>query len=201
MLFEGYIHDLVKMIPWVAKRSEQRSIRAIIEQRRRIYDVQLAAVDSEAIVAQIEKLPLFHEAKTVMLYYPIHNEVDLRSLVKKYAGEKTFLLPVTHRNWIEPRRYEGEDKLRKGRHHSIPEPQTEPFEGTIDLIFVPGVVFDKQLHRIGRGGGYYDKFLRKHKRVKKIAVAYDFQIRKRTLPHLWLDQKVDQIITPTQSIG
>lgn len=199
MLFEGFIHDLVQVLPWVAIKNKQSAIRAIIEQRRRIYDKEKVASDSLAIVEQIEKTAAFREAKTVMLYYPIHNEVDLRELVKRHVGEKTFLLPVTHRRYMEPRRYEGEDKMHRGR-HKIMEPITEKWKGTIDLILVPGVVFDTHRERIGRGGGYYDKFLRKHRKALKVGVCYDFQLKKKLLPQQLWDIKMDRIITPTQTI-
>lgn len=201
MLFASQIQDLKSYLPWVIAAKEKKSLRAIIEQRRRVYDKEQAASDSLAIVAKIEQLPWFREAKVVMLYYPIRNEVNLLPLVQKYKDEKTFLLPVTHSTWIEPRRYEGEDKIHKGQHHQIPEPLTEAYSGKIDLILVPGVAFDKDLNRLGRGGGYYDKFLRKQKRVHKVGVGYDFQLRQSPIPHQYFDQKLDAVVTPSRSIG
>lgn len=200
MLFEGQIHDFLQLLPWVQKKRQKRSLRSVIEQRRRMYDSTKAKEDSEAIIARIEGMSHFREAKTVMIYYPIKNEVDLRGLVHKYKDQKTFLLPVTHRRYIEPRIYEGEDKLRKGHHHNIPEPQTHHFDGDIDLILAPGVVFDKGRNRIGRGGGYYDKFLRQHREAFQIGVCYDFQLRKQEIPHFFYDHRMNRIVTPTRTI-
>lgn len=201
MLFEGQIHDFLQLLPWVQKKRQKRSLRSVIEQRRRMYDPEKAKSDSEAIVARIEQMEWFLEAKTVMIYYPIKNEVDLRALVHKYKGEKTFLLPVTHRRYIEPRVYEGEDKIRKSHHHHIPEPQTHRFDGDIDLILAPGVVFDKSCNRIGRGGGYYDKFLRQHRNAHQVGICYDFQLRKSEIPHFFYDHRMQRVVTPTQTIG
>ena len=200
MLFEAQIHDLKMMLPWVSARREQKAIRAIVEQRRRMLSAEEVAADSERIMAQIEQMAVFREAKVVLLYYPIHNEVDLRPLLTKYAGQKTFLFPVTHRHSMEVRPYDGEDMMRKGR-LGVPEPQTATYTGHIDLILVPGVVFDQHKHRIGRGGGYYDKFLAKHLLTMKIGVGYDFQLKKHTIPHLWNDQKMDRVVTPQLTIG
>ncbi len=155
---------------------------------------------SALIIAQLEQMSTFQEAKVVLLYYPIHNEVDLRPLLTKYEGQKTFLLPVTHRHSMEVRPYDGEDMMRKGR-MGVPEPQTETYKGHIDLILVPGVVFDNHCHRIGRGGGYYDKYLSKHPLAKKIGVCYNFQLKKHDIPHLWHDHKMDRVITPQKTIG
>lgn len=200
MLFESQIHDLLSWLPWVRIRREQAAMRAIVEQRRRILTKEEVAEASARIIAQIEQMSVFREARVVMLYYPVHNEVDLRPLLAKYEGQKTFLLPVTHRHSMEVRPYDGEDMMRKGR-LGVPEPQTPTYTGSIDLMLVPGVVFDLHCHRIGRGGGYYDKFLAKYPSSKKIGVCYAFQLKKHDVPHLMHDHKMDRVVTPQQTIG
>lgn len=187
-------------LPWVRARRQQSALRVVAEQQRRMMTKEQVAEQSALIVAQIEQMSAFREAHTVLIYYPIHNEVDLRPLLAKYAGQKTFLMPVTHRRSMEVRPYDGEDMLRKGR-FGIPEPQTPTYRGPIDLIFVPGVVFDHHCHRIGRGGGYYDKFLSTHLRSLKIGVCYTFQLKKHTIPHRWGDHKMDRVVTPQLTIG
>ena len=200
MLFEAQIHDLKMLLPWVRIRREKASMRAIVEQRRRLLTKEEVEADSARIIAQLEQMSVFRDAKTVLLYYPIHNEVDLRPLLTKYADQKTLLLPVTHRHSMEVRPYDGEDMMRKG-HLGVPEPQTDTFKGHIDLILVPGVVFDRHRNRIGRGGGYYDKFLSDHLSSTTIGVCYDFQLKKHTIPHQLSDHKVDRLITPQATIG
>lgn len=200
MLFDSQIHDFLCWLPWVRIRKEQSSMRAIVEQRRRLLSKDEVASDSAHIISQIEQMSVFREAQTVMLYYPVHNEVDLRELLTKYEGQKTFLLPVTHRRSMEVRPYDGEDMMRKGR-LGVPEPQTQTYKGHIDLMIVPGVVFDQHCHRIGRGGGYYDKFLAHHPNTKKIGVCYEFQLKKHSIPHTIRDVKVDRVVTPQRTIG
>ena len=175
-------------------------MRAIVEQRRRMLTKDEVAADSARIIAQIEQMSAFREAHVVMMYYPVHNEVDLRPLLEKYGDQKTFLFPVTHRYSMEVRPYDGEDMMRKGR-LGVPEPQTPTWKGPIDLMLIPGVVFDHHRHRIGRGGGYYDKFLRKHPGVKKFGICYAFQLKKHDIPHLFRDHNVHRVITPQQTIG
>jgi 5-formyltetrahydrofolate cyclo-ligase len=200
MLFDSQIHDFVAWLPWVRVRREQGALRAIVEQRRRIMTPEQVAADSKLICEQIEQMSAFREAHSVLIYYPVHNEVDLRPLLEKYRDQKIFLFPVTHRHYMEIRPYDGEEMMRKG-HYGVPEPQTEEYKGAIDLILVPGVVFDQHCHRIGRGGGYYDKFLRRHPLAKKIGVCYAFQLKKHSIPHWFNDQKLDRIVTPQQTIG
>ena len=76
---------------------------------------------------------------------------------------------------------------------------TPAYEGEIDLIVVPAVAFDKTGLRLGRGGGYYDKFLKKHARAMLIGVGYDFQLGDQ-VPAERHDQKVHRIILPSQTI-
>ena len=199
MLFESQIHDFIALLPWVKARKEQTSLRGIVEQQRRMLSPEQVAEQSALIIARIEQLPAFQKAQTVLLYYPIHNEVDLRPLLAKYEGQKTFLLPVTHRHSMEVRPYAGEEQMKRG-HFGVPEPQTATYKGAIDLILVPGVAFDKRCHRIGRGGGYYDKFLSKHLLAKKVGVCYDFQLRKHDIPHTLHDHQMDIVITPQVTI-
>ncbi len=200
MLFEAQISDFLSWLPWIRVRRKQRAMRAIVEQQRRILTPEQIASESAHIISQIEQMSAFRDAKTVMLYYPIHNEVDLRPLLTKYAGQKTFLLPATHRHSMEVRPYDGEDMMRRG-HLGVPEPQTPTYYGHIDVIFVPGVVFDQYFHRIGRGGGYYDRFLAHHRHAKLIGVCYGFQLKRHKIPHRHSDIKVDRIVTPQQTIG
>ena len=200
MLFDSQIHDIKSWLPWVRIRREQAALRAIVEQRRRMLSPEDVAADSARICAQIEQMAAFRDAQTVLIYYPVHNEVDLRPLLAKYQDQKTFLFPVTHRYSMEVRPYDGEDMMRKGR-LGVPEPQTPTWKGPIDLMLVPGVVFDHHCHRIGRGGGYYDKFLRKYPGVKKFGICYAFQLKKHDIPHLFRDHNVHRVITPQQTIG
>jgi 5-formyltetrahydrofolate cyclo-ligase len=94
--------------------------------------------------------------------------------------------------------YEGNDKMHRGK-VGIPEPTTPPFEGDIDVIIVPAVAFDKEGNRLGRGGGYYDRFLKKQSHATFIGVGYDFQLVDE-VPVRKHDQKMHRIILPSQTI-
>lgn len=199
MLFASQLHDLKMLLPWVRVRHEQLTMRAIIEQQRRVMTPEQVKEQSALIIARLEQMSSFQNAKTVLLYYPIHNEVDLRPLLEKYAGQKTFLFPVTHRRSLTIHPYDGEEMMGKGR-FGVPEPQTAEYKGKIDVILVPGVVFDQHCNRIGRGGGYYDKFLSKQSSAKKVGVCYSFQLKKHSIPHHVWDVKMDRVVTPQLTI-
>ena len=65
----------------------------------------------------------------------------------------------------------------------------------IDLLIIPGIVFDLYGFRIGYGYGYYDKYLTYNKLSKSIGLAYDFQLIKKPIPILQHDRKIDVLIT------
>ena len=198
MLFEPNIKDLIKLLPSSRLLREKRRMRELLVQKRRVMNAEVRKELSAAILSQLERMTSFHEAKTVLLYYPINNEVDVLPLFKRYKHDKMLLLPVAHRHEMTVSPYEGNDKMHRGKFH-IPEPTTPAYTGPIDLIVVPAVAFDKAGFRLGRGGGYYDRFIKKHSEATLIGVGYDFQLVDK-VPAQRHDQKVHRVILPSQTI-
>lgn len=198
MLFESNIKDLLSLLPQCRLHRAKQRMRELLIQKRRMLSAEERTAQSELILSQLEKMTVFREAKTVLLYYPKNNEVDVLPLFKRYKRDKVLLLPVTHRNGMTANPYEGNDKMHRGK-VGIPEPTTPPFEGNIDVIIVPAVAFDKEGNRLGRGGGYYDRFLKKQTHATFIGVGYDFQLVDE-VPVRKHDQKMHRIILPSQTI-
>lgn len=198
MLFESNIKDLLSLLPQRRLHRAKQRMRELLIQKRRMLSAEERTAQSELILSQLEKMTVFREAKTVLLYYPKNNEVDVLPLFKRYKRDKVLLLPVTHRNGMTANPYEGNDKMHRGK-VGIPEPTTPPFEGNIDVIIVPAVAFDKEGNRLGRGGGYYDRFLKKQSHATIIGVGYDFQLVDE-VPVRKHDQKMHRIILPSQTI-
>jgi len=115
---------------------------------------------SAKIMEELECNPKFCEAKTVMLYNSLPDEVCTHDLIAKWAERKCILLPVVKGDDIEVRRFTAFSNISERAFH-IGEPQGATFTelGKIDLIVVPGVAFDRLGNRMGRGRGYYDRFL------------------------------------------
>lgn len=86
-------------------------------------------------------------------------------------------------------------------YYDIPEPlencQEEVFEG---FLVVPGTAFDRQMHRMGYGGGFYDVWLKRHgSHVTACGLAYDFQLRNE-IPFERHDRMMNIVITPDEVI-
>ncbi len=154
-----------------------------------------------SIINRLKERTEFKEAKSVMLYIPIKNEVDTIPLIKEFSAKKKIIIPrINEKDEIEAHKIQGLTELETGK-FGIPEASKDaPLIdiNQIELIVVPGVAFDYKGLRIGYGKGYYDKFLKKIN-CYKIALAYDFQILN-TVPQEPHDEKVDLIITETQTI-
>lgn len=174
-------------------REEKQRLRAILKPRIRQLTANEVAEKSRAIIRRIEELPAFRQAHTVMLFYPIQNEPDLRPLLERYRREKTLLLPVAREQVIEMRPYEGMDRMKAGG-FGIMEPMGEAYTDEPDLIIIPGMAFDRLLHRMGRGAGYYDRFLPKYPGAYKVAVAYDLQVVEH-VPTDAFDIRMDAVVT------
>lgn len=196
MLFESLIIDFLELLPGNRLKQDKKRVRELLAQKRRLLSKEDIAEQSSKVVAAVEQMPSFQSAKTVLIYYPTHNEVDLLSLIKRYKKEKTFLFPVVHRKTMTACPYEGNAKMHRGK-FNIPEPTTEPYVGDIDLILVPGVGFDKRGNRLGRGGGYYDKFItRLGRKTLLVGVGYDFQLEEEVPANRW-DKRLDYVVTPS----
>lgn len=153
---------------------------------------------SQHICQNIAQHPRWEAAQTVLAFYPLPDEPDLRPLLEQFHQEKRLLLPVVQGDRMVVRQYEGESSLCEGAFHIL-EPQGPdlPLPSLqVDLVLVPGVAFDAAGHRLGRGKGYYDYFFAAHPHIAtayKLGIAFPFQILKEipTEPH---DILMDEVL-------
>ena len=77
MLFETNIKDLLRLLPSNKLRLAKNKMRELLVQKRRVMPTSERQMYSQQILDQLEQMTCFREAKTVLLYYPIQNEVDV----------------------------------------------------------------------------------------------------------------------------
>lgn len=148
-------------------------------QKRQHAAAELAAMSKE-ICNRVFASAWWQEASTLLLYYPLSDEVDVRPLIREAFEEgKRVLLPVVKGEELVLHLYEGESSLREGA-FGIMEPQgplfaTEYYD-EIDVAIIPGMAFDGAGHRLGRGKGFYDRLLPKLESAKLVGVCWPFQL-------------------------
>lgn len=149
---------------------------------------------SAEILATLEAHPAFKVANTVLLYYSLNDEVDTHEFVKKWSTCKQILLPVVTGDHLELRSYTGPEDLTTSS-YGIAEPTGDLFTdyAAIDFIVVPGVAFDRNGNRLGRGKGYYDRLLPLIPSAYKAGICFPFQVVDE-VPAESFDIRMDEVI-------
>lgn len=162
---------------WVKNMESKKDIRNQIYAARKTYTDSQIETWSREITEKIISLPEFQKADRIMAYADYNHEVMTGFIIEEAwkAGKKTAVPKVFGKDLVF---YHLEDfsQLKKG-YYGIPEPaRGETVQWEDALMIMPGVAFDKYNHRVGYGGGFYDRFLEKHPGIKRVAVAFSFQL-------------------------
>lgn len=174
---------------------DKKELRKKIKELKGSYSLDQKKNKSVEIFKQIELHPSFVNSKIIMAYWSMDDEVHTHDFILKWLGEKRFVLPSVKGDELELREFTGLQEMIVGSAFTILEPKKLYKEGLdkIDLIIVPGVAFDRQNNRLGRGKAYYDKLL-KNTTGFKIGVCFDFQMVD-NVPVTPADIKMDLVIT------
>lgn len=161
---------------------------------------------SRLICERVEEFIYKKKLKSIMVFVSMKNEVNTRSLIDRLIDQnKIVLAPVMDdvtKELLPYRLTDHENELIRND-YGIYEPHPkvcEPFPAEqIELVLVPGLAFDRDGYRIGYGGGYYDRFLKKCPQGFWMGVAYENQLIG-YIPHEEWDVPVDMISTEKRLI-
>ncbi len=158
------------------KRLLRRKVKTIRENLSR---EAISRMSSE-IQKRIEILSQFQTARTVFLYMDLPGEVQMKGLIGDClnAGKKV-AVPCVEGQVMHFYRIESFDHLVRGKMDILePDPDYCPCmdEEEDALMILPGLAFDRSLHRVGYGGGFYDRYLADHRQHMTVAVAFECQI-------------------------
>ncbi|MCM8770895.1 MAG: 5-formyltetrahydrofolate cyclo-ligase [Candidatus Omnitrophica bacterium] len=176
----------------------KRQIRIKIVSKLRKQKEEERLRKSEKILTKLFRLEKIKKAKTIMFYLDFDGEVKTAEMIKKaLMMGKEIAVPVcsVKERQILPCKMGLETTLKKGP-YGINEPLKKEFVplSKLDVVIVPGMAFDRQGNRLGRGKGYYDRFLKRlPKKTYRIGLAFDFQI----LPSISFssqDERVDKVV-------
>jgi len=147
------------------------------------------------VIGKLERHPLFQQAECVLLFHSLKDEVDTHELIERYKETKVIILPSVVGDELQLHRYDASSTTHEGAFHIqessgpiVPEPEY----GSIDLAIIPGVAFDAQGNRLGRGKGYYDRLLPKLS-CHTIGICFPHQFIAE-VPHEPHDMSVDEVI-------
>ena len=185
------------------KMKSKQDIRRQIGAKRGALDPRWVQAASTRIIRNLQALEAFQSAGTIALYMAIGGEVNLDPIFPDCwkSGKRTYV-PVFN---AAAEIYEMAEITYKTDyiigHYGIREPISPalcPMDD-IDLVVVPGVAFDRKGHRLGRGGGYYDRLLAGFY-GRSAALAFDFQILP-AIPVEPHDRPVDALVTEIKIVN
>lgn len=183
----------------------KKEIRRKAKELRDSIDKETVIRLSEVIQNKVCNHPWFERSNTVFVYVSAGNEVRTFEIIEKAVntgkrvcvprvvpGVKMEAVPISN---IDQDLQMGFFNIMEPKQHLLPVDEKE-----IDLVIVPGLVFDRNGYRIGYGGGYYDKYLaRIAEHCRTIGIAFDFQVVNE-LPVEEHDMKVMAVITENDLI-
>lgn len=184
---------LVAVALWVLLREDSKMDKK--ELRKQIRNAQGPFHGSEQIWQTIETISGFKDSDIVLLYWSMPGEVDTHGFIRRWYGRKRIVLPKVVGDILELREYSPVHMVEGYR--GILEPSSDAVAvpaGEIGFAVVPGVAFDAEGGRLGRGKGYYDRLLPSLNCIKA-AVAFEHQLVEE-VPVEEHDVRMDMVITP-----
>jgi 5-formyltetrahydrofolate cyclo-ligase len=191
----------------MAASPDKIALRHALKHQRAVLDMP---AQSQGITEQIRQSPVFQAARTVLAFYPMPDEVDLRPLMAA-SPEKTWALPrIGQPPDEDPTQlilhvYHPTDPLvphRFGVLEPLPTAPRWPGAAVADLILLPGLAYDRQGYRIGYGKGFYDRLVASlpDDYPGTLAGVLPDALLVETLPIDPWDRPVHCLFTPTQTL-
>lgn len=182
---------------------DKNELRKTFLEKRASLDPDLKKEKDERALENLVKTDDYKKAKNIFTFISTGEEINTRIAIERFLRDgKNIHVPLTKPGNPVMRfsKLFSLDDCHLG-HFDITEPRDEFVDfvdnSIVDLVIVPGLVFDKDGYRVGYGGGFYDRFFAsiKDKDYRKVGYCYDFQIVDFQLPRNEFDIPVDYIIT------
>lgn len=193
----------------------KNELRRYIREEKRHFTQQQLGEMSLHIMSRLLQHPRVAEAETILMYHSLPDEVNTHDALDQLLamGKKVLLPKVISDTEMTIHEYTGTDSLVPSEPYGILEPKADSiydFQAAVDaitsppspitkhLIVVPGMAFDGSGHRLGRGKGYYDRFLsRVPNNIYKIGVCFPFQMVE-DVPSESTDILMDEVICESE---
>ena len=157
---------------------DKQTLRRMIREKKRAMTAEQIVSASERLAELFAASPLYHKAKTIYGYLPYNQEVRTVPMLERALREgKRVAVPKVYGDEMKFIYMDDLSAVETG-YAGIPEPiADEPVaDDPTALVLMPGLAFDREGHRIGYGGGFYDKFLSAEPNHPTLALCYGFQM-------------------------
>lgn len=157
----------------------KQELRRTIRERKRAMTEEEIVERSNALAEKFYHTPAYQAASTIYGYLPYNQEVRTVPMLQRALDDgKRVAVPKVYGEEMRFIYLEDLTQVSKG-YAGIPEPIADApvAEDKQALVLMPGLAFDPQGHRIGYGGGFYDKFLAKEPHHPTLALCYEFQMQ------------------------
>ena len=179
---------------------QKAALRKKLRTQRRNLSAEMAAAASSEVCRKLVSLDAFKEAELILAYMSSKNELDVANAVEaaREAGKRiAFPLCIADGGLrlLVPENASAFNAGSYGILEPDPKRSCEVAAEELDLIIVPAVAFDREMQRLGQGGGYYDRLLEKTNAFT-VGVGYDFQLVDR-IPRENHDASLDCVLLPS----
>lgn len=183
------------------KKHSKKTLRKKMRKIRRIMPAGKIKDLSKKVMANLLSLEKVKEAESFFIYVSFGNEVQTHGLIKRFLKqEKVVTVPeIIGEGLMDAYQITDWHQLKPGKYDILSPTSTQPFKGRLDVCIAPSVAVTEKGHRLGRGRGYYDRFLNKHPEMFVIALAFNQQIVDK-IPIEQTDRLVDVIVTEDRII-
>lgn len=157
---------------------DKKELRAMIRSMKRAMSEEQIEAASHRLGELFAACDAYRQAKTIYGYLPYNQEVrTVPMLERALADGKRVAVPKVYGDQMKFIYMTDLCRVEKG-YAGIPEPiDNDPVaEDPTALVLMPGLAFDQEGHRIGYGGGFYDRFLAEEPRHPTVALCYEFQM-------------------------
>lgn len=180
---------------WVKNLVEKQEIRKQILALRESISEEEWREKTRHVAGKVMEHPAFLRAETIYCYIDFRREVGTRGIIEKaWELNKKVAVPRTEGKRMEFYYISSFEEIHKGRFGILEPEQKEKASGRDGLMLMPGAVFDHKLHRIGYGGGFYDRYLETHTGLFLMALAFEFQVLT-CIPHGEYDIRPHVLVT------
>ena len=195
------MRQIKKRLPMMTIDAQKKFLRSEINSRLKAMSADERKFLSTAAVEKFLLHPIYKNSKIIMAYSSTALEIQLGEIFfTALSHGKILAIPFIRGREMFAAELSSVDELEIGAYGILTVKNADDKiidAKKIDCIVTPGLAFDANCNRLGKGGGYYDKFFVNAINAKKIALAYDCQIVDK-VPVEQHDMPVDVVITPTK---